>query len=517
MKICSMVAAMVVGHVVAALSLEDNLQVDMLYLVNVDEEGRGVQFDTVDVFMAYDNGAGVSPRVTVVPDVSRSSIVMNRYKEQGWGVKCNESESRGGGSDGELIAYCNIQRDELVRDVYMGMKYEYFPAETPLLLKEEHLDQIDLVPKVLFNLGNDLDPSVWSYKKTGVLGLSPSQTNPLWAHLFRTYVFKGNRITFNLNYKAGDLSQRFNPRSRSSFSNSHMTINGFDGRNLGKKGLYYVDQHPESDHWTLPSVYISIVDSKQRTTEIERGHACITNNYHDLMAMDKSKSISLTKQIALSMCGKDDCGTLLDYEKAPKLTFSIELEDGDTLRYTLNPEAYVYVDNNHTKLSIGDLNEWKTTNSCGKIHSIAFGRLFFLSSFIVFEVEKKLKAKVYLGEIRKSAKISSEERMVLTLFICVCICVLAIFGVYTMKYRYKDSGLLPDDSSKYDDNMILKYDRNRVDGSGSEHEDIHKDNFFSQNDEVLDDEEKVLGRDSSSQEDAGSRQGVIRKANRQSL
>ena len=63
-------------------------------------------------------------------------------------------------------------------------------------------------------------------------------------------------------------------------------------------------------------------------------------------------------------------------------------------------------------------------------HTLAFGRLFFLTAYIVFEVEKKGNAKIGLGEILRNARTSESEKAVLSVFIGICIFLLLATGVY---------------------------------------------------------------------------------------
>ncbi len=409
------------------LELEESYAVQMPYSV-FNNKGEITYFDRAVFYMTYDSKREEAIKAAFFPDISSSSIIMNQdIESKTWGVSCSKPIDEKGTPDPSNN--CIILSNPVAQTKYRTFTYDYLQAQSLFQFKSNDLK---FVPgnALNFNLGQILEFPKWGFGQTGVLALSPSQQNPIWNYLFKTYSFKGNKFVFSFSYKPGVFADRYNPGSTAAFGRSEIFLNGYNREKLGNKGLYYVEQDTDQFFWTLKEVKISTINPDGELSEVMSGKACLTNSFHDLMAAPLDKAMALRKSIAQSMCGKDDCESELKLYNAPDLAISIKLDDGDTVRYRISPETYIYSENESTQVSFGDIDQWRLAGACGEQHTLAFGRLFFLTAYIVFEVEKKGNAKIGLGEILRNARTSESEKAVLSVFIGICIFLLLATGVY---------------------------------------------------------------------------------------
>ena len=422
-----MVLALLAPPTSSLLELEESYAVQMPYSV-FNNKGEITYFDRALFYLTYDSEREEAIKTGFFPDISSSSIITNQEIEaKTWGVSCSKPIDEKGTPDPSNN--CIILSNPISQTKYRTFTYEFFQAQSLFQFKNNDLKFVQ-GNTLNFNLGQTLEFPKWGLGQTGVLALSPSQQNPIWNYLFKTYSFKGNKFVFSFSYKPGVFADRYNPGSTAAFGRSEIFLNGYNREKLSNKGLYYVEQDTDQFFWTLKEVKISKISPDGELTEVMAGKACLTNNFHDLMAAPQDKVLEFRKSIAQAMCGKDDCGAELKLYNAPDLAVSIKLDDGDIVRYRISPETYIYSENESTQVSFGDIDQWRLAGSCGDQHSLAFGRLFFLTAYMVFEVEKKGNAKIGLGEILRNARTSESEKAVLSVFIGICIFLLLATAVY---------------------------------------------------------------------------------------
>jgi hypothetical protein len=409
------------------IPLQDPLTIPLTYEV-VRNGDVHTYFDKAQFFMTYDSIAQESPKnPSFFPDLSASMIITNEEcSPANWGIVCTKETNTTKVPDPRDNCLAN---ENTTNSTYRRVNMTYSNSTTFFFLRNSRLENTQLVNAVPFYLGKKLTTPPWPYADTGVLGLSPSQANPLWGYLFRTYSFTGNRFVYSFNYKPGDLMDRFNPWSTRAFGQSSLTVNGYNKDVASNKGFYIVSQDRSFDVWTFPFVNITLVnpaDSKE--TEIITGKACLTNDYHDFFAAEPDIVEMFKKTVAQAMCDKDNCGGTLDYDKAPIMHVNIQLSDGDTVRYVLNPESFVFSDSS-TRVSAGNLSEWRK-DACPGDFSVGFGKLFFMAAFITFEVDKNENKKISLTEYVKFARTNSMDKLILLGFIVTSVFVLIVFAAY---------------------------------------------------------------------------------------
>ena len=436
--------ALLIPLTTSLLELEESYAVQMPYSV-FNNKGDVTYFDRAVFYLTYDSEREEAVKTAFFPDISSSTVITNQDIEaKTWGVACSKPIDEKGNPDPKNN--CVIVSNPISQSKYRTFTYDFLQAQSLFQFKNNDLKFVQ-GNTLNFNLGQTLEFPKWGLGQTGVLALSPSQQNPIWNYLFKTYSFKGNKFVFSFSYKPGVFADRYNPTSTAAFGRSEIYLNGYNREKLSNKGLYYVEQDTDQFFWTLKEVKISTVSPEGELSEVMSGKACLTNNYHDLMAASKDKSMSLRKYIAQAMCGKDDCGSDLKLYNAPDLAISIKLDDGDTVRYRISPDTYIYSENESTQVSFGDIDEWRLAGSCGDQHTLAFGRLFFLTAYIVFEVEKKGNAKIGLGEILRNARTSESEKAVLSVFIGICIFLLFAAAVFKILAHKRSKAFDPIESS----------------------------------------------------------------------
>ena len=395
---------------------------------------RDSYFDHIPFYLTYDsNTKSANREVSFCPDLSSMNMIVNEVgsdsKVMQWGVICPTRENDTIPIDSHLNCWSNPPPQ--IPAKYRLGNYTYRLANSIFLFKNVKIDKFNPNTTLGFQLGQNLALPDWPLGSTGVLGLSPNEQNTLWSYLFKYYSFKENNIVFSFVYKAGDSKDKWNPHSSGSFGTSQFHVNGYDKEVLGKKGLYYVRQGEKDNSWSLPSVSVNFKTTDGEWTEMLKGKACLTNTYHSFLAGPNMIGTKLLKYVARQMCGKDDCGDEVLLDKAPFMVITVQLQDGDLLNITIRPENFVYTENERTQVSYSDINDWKDYG-CKGDYDLAFGRLFFLSTYLVFEVSKAGTRRIGLGEFNKVAKATESEKAVMLFFISICIfCVIAA-GVYNI-------------------------------------------------------------------------------------
>lgn len=395
-------------------------------------QNKTIYFDKAYMYMGFDSDTEQpASKVAFFPDLASKITVVNEdgmYPDTLYGMRCTSAEKNGT----EGSNNCKKLSPKNMTSKYMLYSFNYTPAESFFFFDSQRMLYLDKNISLEFKLGQELRLPTWPLSSTGVLGLSPSEDNPFWSYIFKTYSFPSNRLVFNYNLKAGDHRDRYNPTKSTAYGQSELIINGYNADLMGPKGFYYVDLPKDSQYWHLPNITISLVNqTNEREVQLE-GSACITNSQPELFASNDKVAEELKRIISQGMCGKDDCGSTIDYSKAKTLEIAVYLDDNDTVVYSIRPESYIYAESNKTKLSIGNMTEW-TKHSCGTGFDIGLGRLFLQSAFVLFEVSKSERKKIGLGEFVKTVRANEKEKAILLGFILTCIFILICASVYSIK------------------------------------------------------------------------------------
>lgn len=398
----------------------------------VDKTTVGSYYDYLSFYMSYDANKDKSREVSFFPDLNSQTTIMNEFPS--WGISCPNTSTP---EAPDPSSTCALQSNTSSAGLYRMQSYNYKKASTFLLLTDSKLETPNVTNGLDFHLGQELATPNWLLDSTGVLGLSPAEENPIWAYLFKTYAFKSNRFSFAFKYKSGEPKAKFNPMLPDAVEGSKFLFSDSTNDMPGATTFYLI-QHSANGGgvWHLPEVTVSLMmnDGTEMPLVVSQ-KACLTNNYHSLLAASPETRDKLLKKVAQEMCKKDDCGSELNMNSAPKLTISINLFDSDTVKYVISPEDYIIPSKSHTNASISDINDWKPV-TCPGDYNLAFGKLFFETSYVAFEVYKNGDKKIKLSEYIKIPKATAPEKAVMMFFILICVFIMTSITVYKVcKHR----------------------------------------------------------------------------------
>lgn len=398
----------------------------------VDKTSVNSYYDFVSFYMSYDANKDKSREVSFFPDLNSQNTIMNEIPS--WGISCPNTSTA---EAPDMTSTCALQSNTSFAGLYRKQTYNYKKASTFLLVTDSKIEFPNITNALEFQLGQELSTPSWLLDGTGVLGLSPADENPIWSYLFKTYAFKSNRFSFALKYKSGEPKAKFNEMNPDAVEGSKFLISDSTNDMPGATTFYLI-QRPANGGgvWSLPEVTVSLVMNDGTELPLVVGQkACLTNNYHSLLAASPEVRDKLLKKVAQEMCKKDDCGSEVHLSSAPKMAISINLFDSDTVRYIISPEDYIIPSKSHTNASISDINDWKPV-TCPGDYNLAFGKLFFETSYIAFEVYKNGDKRIKLSEYIKIPKATSQEKGVMLLFILVCVFIMTSVTVFKVcKHR----------------------------------------------------------------------------------
>jgi hypothetical protein len=407
-------------------------------------------FDHVSFYMGYDSNKDKSREVSFFPDLNSQTTIMNELPS--WGISCPNASTF---DNPDTSSHCVVISNATGSSAYKQRSYSSRPAQTIFLFKDTELQQTSFQSSLLFRLGQDLNTPNWTLESTGVLGLSPSDNNPIWNYLFKMYAFKSNRFSFAFKYLSGDPKDKFKEMSPLSIEGSKMLVSDSSLDMPGATTFYPIQKTLNNEAvWYLPEVSVSFLLSDGSELPLINGvKACLTNNFHSLIAGTPDIGAKMIETVAIEMCKKVDCGADVNYGSAPKLSISINLFDGDTVKYILAPEDYIIPHLSSTNVSFSNITDWQPV-TCPQDYKLAFGKLFFETSYMVFEVYKNGDKKIKLSEYIKIPKATSSEKAVMLFFISVCIFIILSITVYKVcKHRqeklYDSSHSIPAEVTMY--------------------------------------------------------------------
>lgn len=407
-------------------------------------------YDHVNFFMSYDTNKDKSRELSFFPDLNSQTTIVNELPN--WGIPCPNT------SIPEALdpsSSCTLESNTTSTFQYRQQDYHYKPAQTYFLLWDSKIDTPPIKNSLSFKLGQELNTPNWTLDNTGVLGLSPSDSNPIWNYLFKAYTFKSNRFSFSLKYMVGDPKEKFREMSSQALDGSKLLISDSSLDMPGGTTFYPIQKTLNNEPvWHLPEVTVSLLLSDGTEYPILNGKkACLTNNYHSMLAASPDIGVKFIKKVAQEMCKRDDCGSEMNLHAAPKLSISINLFDGDSAKYIISPEDYILPHKSHTNVSFSNITDWQPM-TCPQDYELAFGKLFFQTSYIVFEVYKNGDKKIKLSEHIKIPKATSPEKAAMLLFILFCVFIMTSVAVYKVcKHRqeqvYDSPHSLPIEATLY--------------------------------------------------------------------